>query len=243
VGFDRSPSTIHRIDGRRAVSVTANVDAIHATGRQVDDRVERDLLAPLEARDPDFAYAFGGERKQQDSINSALARSGFLALIVMYALMAIPFGSWVQPLIVLAAIPLGAVGALLGHMLLGLELSVWSTQGLVGVSGVVINDSVLMVKCMNDFRDSGMDPREAIIAGSRIRFRAILLTSLTTFLGVAPLVLETSTHARHLVPLATSVGFGVLVATFLLLLVVPALAMVQHHAREWFALAPGRGRS
>ena len=242
VGFDRSPSTIHRIDGRRSVSVTADVDAIHAIGRQVDDRLERDILAPLDARDPDFDYAFGGERKQQDTINAALARSGFLALIIMYGLMAIPFRSWVQPLIVLAAIPLGAVGALVGHMLLGLDLSVWSTQGLVGVSGVVINDSLVMVKFMNDYRDSGMDPRAAIIAGSKTRFRPILLTSLTTFLGVAPLVLETSTHARHLVPLATSVGFGVLFATFLLLLVVPALVMVQHQAREWLAPAPGRGK-
>ena len=240
VGLDRSPSTIHRIDGRRSVSVTADVDAIHATGRLVDDRLQRDILAPLATRDPDFAYAFGGQRKQQDTINAALARSGFLALIVMYSLMAIPFRSWLQPLIVLAAIPLGAIGALVGHMLLGLDLSIWSTQGLVGVSGVVINDSIVMVKFMNNFRDSGMDPREAIIAGSRVRFRAIVLTSLTTFLGVAPLVLETSTHARHLVPLATSVGFGVLVATFLLLLVVPALAMAQHNAREWLARVLGR---
>ena len=240
VGFDRSPSTIHRIDGRRAVTITADVDAVHASGRQVDDRLERDLLAPLEARDTDFAYAFGGQRKQQDTINGALARSGFFALIIMYALMAIPFRSWSQPLIVLSAIPLGAVGALVGHMLLGLDLSIWSTQGLVGVSGVVINDSLVMVKFMNDFRDSGMNPREAIIAGSKVRFRAILLTSLTTFLGVAPLVLETSTHARHLVPLATSVGFGILVATFLLLLVVPALVTVQYLAGGWLARALGR---
>ncbi len=241
LGFDRSPSTIHRIDGRRAVTVTADVDAINATGRLVDDRLERDLLAPLEARDPDFAYAFGGQRKQQDNINAALGRSGFFALILMFALMAILFRSWSQPLIVLAAIPLGAVGALVGHMLLGLDLSIWSTQGLVGVSGVVINDSLVMVKFMNDYRDSGMDPREAIIAGSRIRFRAILLTSLTTFFGVAPLVLETSTHARHLVPLATSVGFGILVATFLLLLVVPALVTVQYRTGEWFARTLGQG--
>ena len=243
VGFDRSPSTIHRIDGRRAVTITADVDAINATGRQVDDRVERDLLAPLEARDADFGYAFGGQRKQQDTINAALARSGFFALIIMYALMAIPFRSWSQPFIVLAAIPLGAVGALVGHMLLGLDLSIWSTQGLVGVSGVVINDSLVMVKFINDCRDSGMDPREAIIAGSKVRFRAILLTSLTTFLGVAPLVLETSTHARHLVPLATSVGFGILGATFLLLLVVPALVAVQYRAGDWFArVRGGEGR-
>ena len=235
VSFDRSPSTIHRIDGRRTVSVTADVDAVNATGPQVDNRLERDLFAPLAAQDPDFAYAFGGQRRQQDKINGVLARSGLFALIVMYALMAMAFRSGLQPLIVLAAIPLGAVGALLGHVLLDLDLSVWSTQGLIGAGGVVINDSLVMVKSMNDFRDSGMGAREAVIAGSKVRFRAILLTSLTTFLGVAPLVLETSVHARHLVPLATSVGFGVLVATLLLLLVVPALAMAHHRAGERLA--------
>ncbi|WP_420438694.1 efflux RND transporter permease subunit [Candidatus Palauibacter sp.] len=238
--FARSASAIHRLDGRRFVTVTADVDAVNATGRQVDDRLERGFFASLEARDPGFHYVFGGQRRQQDNVNAALARSGFLALIIMYALMAIPFGSWLQPLIVLAAIPLGAVGALAGHMLLGLDLSIWSQQGLIGVGGVVINDSLVMVKFMNDFRDSGMEPREAIIAGSKVRFRAILLTSVTTFLGVAPLVFETSTHARHLVPLATSVGFGVLVATFLLLLVVPALATVQHNAGERFRRALAR---
>ncbi len=139
--------------------------------------------------------------------------------------MAIPFGSWIQPLIVLAAIPLGAVGALAGHLLLGLEMGVWSVQGLIGVSGVVINEA----------RDAGTAPRQAIIDGSKARFRAILLTSITTFLGVAPLVFETSTFASHLVPLATSVGFGVLVATFLLLLVIPALVTVQYDARSWRA--------
>ena len=238
--FARSTSAIHRLDGRRFVTVTADVDAVNATGRQVDDRLERGFFASLEARDPGFHYVFGGQRRQQDNVNAALARSGFLALIIMYALMAIPFGSWLQPLIVLAAIPLGAVGALAGHMLLGLDLSIWSQQGLIGVGGVVINDSLVMVKFMNDFRDSGMEPREAIIAGSKVRFRAILLTSVTTFLGVAPLVFETSTHARHLVPLATSVGFGVLVATFLLLLVVPALAALQHRAGERFRRALAR---
>ena len=243
--FARSSSAIHRLDGRRAVTVTADVDAVNATGRQVDDRLEQEFFTPLEARDPGFHYAFGGQRRQQDNVNATLARSGFIALLIMYTLMAIPFASLTQPLIVLAAIPLGAVGALGGHMLLGLDLSVWSSQGLIGVGGVVINDSIVMVKFMNDFRDSGMEPREAIIAGSKIRFRAILLTSVTTFLGVAPLVFETSAHARHLVPLATSVGFGVLVATFLLLLVVPALAAVQHDAGERFrrVLARRRRRS
>lgn len=229
----RSASTIHRLDGRRAATVTADVDAANTTGRQIGDRLERDLLAPLAARDPAFSYEFGGQRRQEDAVNAALARAGFLALIAMYALMAIPFGSWLQPLIVLAAIPLGAVGAVLGHLLMGADFDIWSQMGLVGVSGVVINDSLMMVKFMNDRRAAGLPPREAIIAGAKLRFRAILLTSLTTFLGVAPLAFETSAYARHVVPLAISVGFGVLVATLLLLLVVPALAAMQIEVGEW----------
>ena len=229
----RSASTIHRLDGRRAATVTADVDAANTNGRQVGDRLERDLLAPLAARDAAFSYAFGGQRRQEADVNAALARAGFLALIAMYALMAIPFGSWLQPLIVLAAIPLGAVGAVVGHLLMGVDFDIWSQMGLVGVSGVVINDSLMMVKFMNDSRAAGMAPREAIIAGAKLRFRAILLTSLTTFLGVAPLAFETSAYAQNVVPLAVSVGFGVLAATLLLLLVVPALAALQVDAREW----------
>ena len=146
----------------------------------------------------------------------------------MYALMAIPFGSYTQPLIILAAVPLGLIGAVAGHMLLGLSLGIWSMYGLIGVSGVVVNDSLMMIKFINDLKASGMPVRDAIVAGAKDRFRAILLTSVTTFVGVAPLVFETSTHAQHLVPLAASVGFGILIATALLMLVIPALLMAQH---------------
>ena len=155
----------------------------------------------------------------------------------MYALMAIPFRSYTQPLIILAAVPLGLIGAVAGHMLLGLSLGIWSVYGLIGVSGVVVNDSLMMIKFINDLRASGVPTRDAIITGAKDRFRAILLTSMTTFLGVAPLVFETSTHAQHLVPLAASVGFGVLIATALLMLVVPALLAVQSAVRA------GRGKA
>ncbi|MDE2753236.1 MAG: efflux RND transporter permease subunit, partial [Gemmatimonadota bacterium] len=225
--FARSAATIHRLDGRRAVTVTADVDAAVVTGQEVNRSLEDGILERLSAGDRLFGYTFGGQREQQDHANAALGQSLFLALLVMYALMAIPFGSYSQPLIILAAVPLGAIGAVAGHMLLGLSLGIWSMYGLIGVSGVVVNDSLMMIKFINDLKASGLPAREAIVVGAKHRFRAILLTSITTFVGVAPLVFETSTHAQHLVPLAASVGFGVLIATALLMLVIPALVMVQ----------------
>ena len=230
-GFGRSAATIHRMDGRRAVTVTADVDPVLATGRQVNRSLEDGILERLSAQYDLFDYTFGGQREQQEQANADLGRSLFLALLVMYALMAIPFGSYAQPLIILAAVPLGAIGAVAGHMLLGLSLGIWSMYGLIGVSGVVVNDSLMMIKFINDLRASGMPTRDAIITGAKDRFRAIVLTSVTTFMGVAPLVFETSTHAQHLVPLAASVGFGVLIATALLMLVVPALLAVQSAMR------------
>ena len=231
--FSRSSAARHRVDGRRAVTVTADVDVQIATGQQVNRRLERGVLALQAAEDPAFAYTVGGLRKQQEEANADLSRSLFLALLIMYVLMAIPFGSYSQPLIIMAAVPLGVIGAVAGHMLLGLSLGIWSMYGLIGVSGVVVNDSLMMIKFINDLRRSGMPARDAIITGAKDRFRAILLTSVTTFAGVAPLVFETSTHAQHLVPLATSVGFGVLIATVLLMLVVPALLMTQDNFGAW----------
>ena len=227
-GFARSAATIHRMDGRRAVTVTADVDPVLATGQQVNRSLEDGILERLSAEDRLFEHTYGGQRKQQEEANADLSRSLFLALLVMYALMAIPFGSYTQPLIILAAVPLGLIGAVAGHMLLGLSLGIWSMYGLIGVSGVVVNDSLMMIKFINDLKASGLPVRDAIVAGAKDRFRAILLTSVTTFVGVAPLVFETSTHAQHLVPLAASVGFGILIATALLMLVIPALLMAQY---------------
>ena len=182
-GFARSAATIHRMDGRRAVTVTADVDPVIATGAQVNRTLDDGILERLSAEDSQFEYSVGGQRKQQEEANADLGRSLFLALLVMYALMAIPFGSYSQPLIILAAVPLGMVGAVAGHMLLGLSLGIWSMYGLIGVSGVVVNDSLMMIKFVNDLGASGLPAREAIIKGAKDRFRPILLTSVTTFVG------------------------------------------------------------
>ena len=186
VGLARSPTTISRLDQRRVITVTASVDNTVVTGQRVNGTLERNLLARLGDNHPEFTYTHGGEQRQQREVNEALPRSVFFAFLVMYVLMAIPFGSYSQPLIVMTAIPLGLVGALAGHLLLGLSLGFSSIQGLIGVSGVVVNDSLMMIKFINRSRDRGLNPRDAIIVGAKARFRPILLTSVTTFLGVAP---------------------------------------------------------
>ena len=240
-GFARSSAAIHRVDGRRAVTVTADVDPGSATSQQVNASLDSDVLPRLTARNPGLVYTYGGQRKDQEEAIAVLGRSLVLALLIMYGLMAIPFGSYSQPLIIMTAVPLGAIGALGGHMLLGLSWGLWSLYGLIGVFGVVVNDSLMMIRFINDLKASGLGPAEAIISGAKERFRAIMLTSITTFLGVSPLVFETSTHAQHLVPLATSVGFGVLFATLLLMLVVPALVMSQYNLAGWReSRRPGR---
>jgi multidrug efflux pump subunit AcrB len=155
--------------------------------------------------------------------------------LVIYALLAIPFGSYIQPLIIMAAIPFGIVGALLAHLVMGLSLGLLSIFGVLGLSGVVVNDSLVMIDFINEERRNGMNAHDAIVGGAKMRFRPIMLTSLTTFLGVAPLVFERSLQAQFLIPMAASLAFGVLFATAILMLLVPALAMVQANAEAWWA--------
>ncbi|NNK64267.1 MAG: efflux RND transporter permease subunit, partial [Gemmatimonadetes bacterium] len=151
-----------------------------------------------------------------------------LALLVIYALLAIPFGSYVQPVIIMAAIPFGVIGAVVGHLLLGLPIGLLSLFGIIGLSGVVVNDSLVMIDFINEERSLGTPPLEAIVRGAKKRFRPILLTSVTTFLGVSPLVFEQSLQAQFLIPMAASLGFGILFATAILMLLVPALATLEH---------------
>ena len=238
-----SPATIRRTDGQRVLTVTADVSRDVVTGDQVTERLRASILPRLAARHPGLSYSFGGTGQEQEESSSALAGGFLLALLAIYALLAIPFGSYTKPLIVMAAIPFGIIGAVLGHLFLGLPLSMMSMFGIIGLSGVVVNDSLVMIDFINERLRQGMSGREAIIEGAKARFRPILLTSVTTFLGVAPLAFERSVQAQLLVPMAASLGFGILFATALLMMVVPALCMVQHQIIERGSAAPRSGRS
>jgi len=145
-----------------------------------------------------------------------------MAMIVIYAMLAVPLNSYIQPLIIMIAIPFGIVGALIGHLIMGYSLSILSMFGVVALSGVVVNDALVLIDFANRRRQAGMAPLEAIQASGLHRFRPIILTTLTTFGGLAPMIFETSRQARFLIPMALSLGFGVVFATLITLILVPS---------------------
>ena len=228
VSFGTAPSTIRRVDGRRIVTITAEVDHGVITGSEVTSELTGRILPAAIERYPALGYGFGGEQREQARALGGMIRGFLLALFVMYALLAIPFRSYVEPLIIMAAVPFGVVGAVFGHLLFGLDLGMLSMFGIVGLSGVVINDSLVLLDFVNEQRDSGKPMQEAILIGAKTRFRPILLTTLTTFLGVFPLIIERSLQAKFLVPMAVSLGIGVVFATFIIMVLVPALTMLRH---------------
>jgi multidrug efflux pump subunit AcrB len=228
--FGVGASTIRRIDGRRIITVTADVNNALVTGQEVNTALEDQILPELQARFPGLRHAFGGEQREQAIALGGLGRGFALALLAIYALLAVPFRSYVQPLIIMASIPLGFIGAALGHLIMGFDFGMLSLFGVVGLAGVVVNDSLVLIDFINERHASGLAMPEAIVDGAKTRFRPIMLTSLTTFLGVFPLIIERSIQAQFLVPMAVSLGFGILFATLIIMLAVPALAMFQHTA-------------
>ena len=175
---------------------------------------------------PGLSYTFEGSfRGRRDSLAS-LRQNFLFALIIIYGLLAIPFASYTQPLLVMSAIPFGFVGAIVGHLIMGFELSIISIMGMVALAGVVVNDSLLLIVTTNRYRKEGMAPFDAVISAGARRFRPILLTSLTTFFGLIPIMSETSVQARFLQPMALSLGAGVLWVTVIVLVFVPAFDLV-----------------
>jgi multidrug efflux pump subunit AcrB len=222
VGF----SSIRRVDRRRVVNVIAQVDDSTTNANEVLAAFKTGPLPKLYERFPSISVSFGGEQREQSEFLGSLAKGWMLALLVIYALLAIPLKSYSQPLIIMSAIPFGLVGAAWGHVLMRYDFSMMSVIGLVALSGVVVNDSLVLVDRVNQFRSEGMPIREALARAGRSRFRAIMLTSLTTFAGLTPLLAETSIQSRLLIPMAISLAFGVLYATLISLLVVPAHYMI-----------------
>jgi len=243
VSFGSSPTTIRRKEGRRILTITGDVDLAVVTGQEATNALAEEIIPPIAQANPALGFQFGGEQAEQQESFSSIGRGFILALVVIYALLAIPFGSYVQPLIVMSAIPFGIVGALLAHLVMGLSVGLLSLFGIIGLSGVVVNDSLVMIDFINEKRAEGMAAHEAIIEGAKVRFRPILLTSITTFLGVAPLVFERSLQAQFLIPMAASLAFGILFATAILMLLVPALAMMQARVEAWWLEWRGKAES
>lgn len=224
-----APTQILRRDGRQITTVTGDLDTGISSAGQVNGLITAEIIPSLLAKYPGLIVTIGGEQREQGDAQSALGNALGIALFVIYALLALVFRSYIQPIVVMLAIPLGLVGAVAGHYIIGIPLTILSIFGIIGLAGVVINNSLVMVDVYNEHIRDGIAVREAVIRGTKERFRPIFLTSLTTFLGVYPLTMETSLQAQFLIPLAVSIGYGVLFGTALIILCVPALFMLQHY--------------
>ena len=224
-------STINRSQRQRVVKVTADVDAKVTNAGEVRAALTKTILPRLRQQFTDLRYDMEGEAREERESLADIQQGLIIALFGIYILLAIPFKSFSQPILVMLAIPFGVVGALTGHLLMGHELSLMSLMGMVGLAGVVVNDSLVLIFRANDNRTQGMDAKQAIRAAAPHRFRAIMLTSVTTFAGLTPILLERSLQAQFLIPMAISLGFGVLFATGITLLLIPAGYLILEDVR------------
>ncbi len=229
----RAYTTINRRNGRRTVTVSANVTPKSKASLVLGD-MTAETLPRLRQEYPGLTYSFEGRQADQQESVIGLLKGLLGAIVLIYVILAIPFKSYSQPLIIMVSIPFGIVGAVIGHLLMGYSLSVISIFGIVALSGVVVNDSLILIDFFNQKRKEGLDVHDAIMTAGIQRFRPIVLTTLTTFGGLLPMIFETSRQARFLIPMAISLGFGILFATFITLLLIPSLTMILEDLRKHF---------
>jgi multidrug efflux pump subunit AcrB len=237
--YGRGFSQIRRVDRNRTINVTADVNKETADV----EAIKRDLnefLSTEVRRYAGVSFSLEGEAREQRESFGSLGYGLMFVLFAIYCLLAIPFRSYLQPLIVMSVIPFGAAGAMLGHMIMGMSLTIMSLMGMLALTGVVVNDSLVLVDYINRRRAEGMALMEAVASAGVARLRPVLLTSLTTFAGLTPLIFEKSTQAQFLIPMAVSLGFGILFATFITLVLVPLNYLVLEDLRGFFARLLGR---
>jgi len=240
--MSRGYASIQRSDRQRVIDVTADIDSSQANANEVMADLQADFLPRLLAEHPGLRFRLEGEQREQRKVSVGLLQGYLLALVLIYSLLAIPLRSYAQPLIIMAVIPFGLVGAIGGHILMGSNLSMMSAFGVVALSGVVVNSSLVLVHYVNGHRERGKSLAVAVRDAGVARFRPIVLTSLTTFSGLTPLLLERSVSAQFLIPMAISLAFGVLFATLIALFLVPCFYVVLDDAQSFARrLAGGRG--
>jgi multidrug efflux pump subunit AcrB len=239
--YGQSYSSIRRVDSRRIISVRALVDSGISNTGQVKRSLEQELLPQIMAKYPQLQYTFEGAHRAQTNTIAGIRQGGIVALVLIFSLLALQFRSYLQPLIIMSAIPFGLVGAVLGHLLLGYNLSIISVLGLVALTGIVVNDSLILVDFINRARDRGESTIQAVLESGVRRFRPILLTTLTTFFGLLPMLFEQSLQARFLIPMAISLAFGVLFSTFVILVLTPVLYVILEDFKGLFSRKTVKG--
>jgi len=240
ITYGRSYSIVNRVDRKRTISVISDLDEDIANASVIVADLKANFLPALVERYPGLTYALEGQEKRTRESLDSIKSGYFLALMGIFLLLASQFRSYFQPVIIMMAIPFGLIGAILGHLVLGMEFTIVSIFGIVALSGIVVNDSLILIDFINRAVGSGVDVNQAVIESGRARFRPVLLTSVTTVAGLFPLLLERSFQAQFLVPMAVSLCFGLMAATFLTLLYVPALYLI---VLDIVNLFKGRGRT
>lgn len=233
VDIGQGTSKISRVDRKRILNVTADLDKDKADATAISAEMN-EWIGTLLKDYPGVSFDPEGEQREQREFGQSLQMGFGIALLMIYVLLAIPLQSYTQPLMVMVVIPFSIIGALGGHMLMGLDLSISSIMGLLALVGVVVNDSLVLVDFTNKRIKEGMPMVKAIRFAGGARFRPILLTSLTTFAGLTPLILEKSTQAQFLIPMAVSLGFGILFATFLTLFLIPCMYLILEDIKNIF---------
>ncbi|WP_193164451.1 efflux RND transporter permease subunit [Microbulbifer hainanensis] len=238
----RAYATINRRAGRRVMTVTANVDPPDQAALVINS-LNQSVMPQMRAEYAGLTVSYEGRQADEREGLTSLGLTFSLTMAALYLLLAIPLKSYIQPLVVMVAIPFGVIGALLGHLIMGYGLSMVSLLGIVALAGVVINDTLVMIEYSNRLREEGADIGESIRQAALRRFRPIILTTVTTFCGLMPMIFETSVQARFMIPMAISLGYGILAATAISLLLVPCLYMMfAKDAPTWFGMLRRNGK-
>ena len=218
-----APAEIRRENSKRSINVWASVDSQQAEPQKIAQDIRDNFLPAMLKNYPSVKSSISGRIQEEMEDQAKQLRNFLLSMVVVYALLAVPLRSYTQPMMIMSVIPFGLIGSMIGHMIMGMDMSAMSVFGLIAVAGVVVNDSLVMVDFVNGARREGVPMIQAVVDAGCRRFRAIILTSLTTFIGVVPILLETSMQAKIVIPMAVSLAFGVLFATVITLLMIPCL--------------------
>lgn len=230
----KSPTSIYRIDSNRVISVLADVDKEAANMTVINDDL-RNYLSEITAQYPGINYQLEGEAREQQDSFSSMAWGVLGVFFAIYALLAIPLASYTIPLVVMSVIPFGVIGAVVGHWIMGMPITQLSIMGGLALLGVVVNDSLVLTDYIGKRRKEGSSIYNAVVTAGGARFRPVLLTSLTTFIGLMPLLFEKSTQAQFLIPMAVSLGFGIIFATLVTLILVPVNYLLAYQIKQWFS--------
>ncbi len=230
----RGFKAVRHADGQRAITLYADVDRSQNNANRIREQLQQSVLPDITQRHG-LHWQYTGRAEDQADTMADMKRGALFAVAMIYIVLAWVFGSYGWPLVVMSVIPFGIIGAVIGHWVMGIELTILSMFGLFGLAGIVVNDSIILVVFYKQLREQGMGVREAVVEAACQRLRAVLLTSLTTIAGLLPLLFETSLQAQFLIPMAVSISFGLGFATLLVLVLVPTLLTAMEEFKAWFA--------